>query len=101
MAAQEKNMQEIEKAKKLNHVPWGEEYEKMISGMLYVYHVFSIQSACSYSMKHKTHTPHIHYISQRQVPHFQHLINVFTNKLFYSFPHTATTLTTTTTTNLP
>ncbi|EUC34730.1 hypothetical protein COCCADRAFT_92674 [Bipolaris zeicola 26-R-13] len=35
MAAQEKNMQEIEKAKKLNHVPWGEEYEKMISGMLY------------------------------------------------------------------
>ncbi|KAF7564848.1 WbbJ, Acetyltransferase (isoleucine patch superfamily) [Pyrenophora tritici-repentis] len=35
MAAQEKNMQEIEKAKKLNHVPWCEEYEKMISGMLY------------------------------------------------------------------
>jgi len=34
MAAQEKNMQEIEKAKKLNHVPWCEEYEKMISGML-------------------------------------------------------------------
>jgi hypothetical protein len=40
MAAQEKNTQEIEKAKKLNHVPWGEEYEKMISGMLYVY-IFS------------------------------------------------------------
>ncbi|CAO2657253.1 Nn.00g033790.m01.CDS01 [Neocucurbitaria sp. VM-36] len=35
MAAQEKNLQEIEKAKKLNHVPWCEEYEKMISGMLY------------------------------------------------------------------
>jgi hypothetical protein len=36
MAAQEKDTQEIEKAKKLNHVPWGDEYEKMISGMLYV-----------------------------------------------------------------
>ncbi|KAI4653544.1 hypothetical protein J4E93_001310 [Alternaria ventricosa] len=35
MAAQQKNTQEIEKAKKLNHVPWDEEYEKMISGMLY------------------------------------------------------------------
>ncbi|KAG9189598.1 hypothetical protein G6011_06466 [Alternaria panax] len=35
MAEQEKNTQEIEKAKKLNHVPWCEEYEKMISGMLY------------------------------------------------------------------
>jgi hypothetical protein len=37
MAAQEKNTQEVEKAKKLNHVPWCDEYEKMISGMLYVY----------------------------------------------------------------
>jgi hypothetical protein len=37
MAAQAKNRQEIEKARKLNHVPWDEEYEKMISGMLYVY----------------------------------------------------------------
>ncbi|KAI4956091.1 hypothetical protein J4E91_000301 [Alternaria rosae] len=35
MAAQQKNTQEIEKAKKLNHVPWNDEYEKMISGMLY------------------------------------------------------------------
>lgn len=35
MAATTKNTQEIEKAKKLNHVPWCEEYEKMISGMLY------------------------------------------------------------------
>lgn len=35
MAAQEKNTHELEKAKKLNHVPWCEEYEKMISGMLY------------------------------------------------------------------
>jgi hypothetical protein len=34
MAAKEKNAVEIEKAKKLNHVPWCEEYEKMISGML-------------------------------------------------------------------
>ncbi|CAN9263965.1 unnamed protein product [Alternaria alternata] len=35
MASTEKNTQEIETAKKLNHVPWCEEYEKMISGMLY------------------------------------------------------------------
>ncbi|CAG5179130.1 uncharacterized protein ALTATR162_LOCUS9048 [Alternaria atra] len=35
MAAQQKNTQEMEKARKLNHVPWCEEYEKMISGMLY------------------------------------------------------------------
>ncbi|CAN9225629.1 unnamed protein product [Alternaria alternata] len=35
MASKEKNTQEIETAKKLNHVPWCEEYEKMISGMLY------------------------------------------------------------------
>lgn len=34
MAAKEKDVQEIEKAKKLNHVSWSEEYEKMISGML-------------------------------------------------------------------
>ena len=39
MAAQVKNVQELEKARKLNHIPWCEEYEKMISGMLYV--VFS------------------------------------------------------------
>ncbi|KAF2440717.1 hypothetical protein P171DRAFT_106610 [Karstenula rhodostoma CBS 690.94] len=31
MAAQEKNTGELEKAKQLNHVPWSEEYEKMIS----------------------------------------------------------------------
>jgi hypothetical protein len=42
MAAQAKNRQEIEKARKLNHVPWDEEYEKMISGMLYVYPHFPI-----------------------------------------------------------
>ncbi|KAF3004057.1 hypothetical protein E8E13_002016 [Curvularia kusanoi] len=35
MAATQKNTLEIEKAKALNHVPWCEEYEKMISGMLY------------------------------------------------------------------
>ncbi|KAB2107249.1 hypothetical protein AG0111_0g4464 [Alternaria gaisen] len=35
MASKEKNTQEIETAKKLKHVPWCEEYEKMISGMLY------------------------------------------------------------------
>jgi hypothetical protein len=36
MAATTKNTHEIEKAQKLNHVPWCDEYEKMISGMLYV-----------------------------------------------------------------
>ena len=36
MAATQKNTHEIEKAKALNHVPWCEEYEKMISGMLYM-----------------------------------------------------------------
>lgn len=35
MAATTKNVQELEKARKLNHVPWCDEYEKMISGMLY------------------------------------------------------------------
>jgi hypothetical protein len=34
MAATSKNTQELKKAKNLNHVPWCEEYEKMISGML-------------------------------------------------------------------
>jgi hypothetical protein len=45
MAAQEKNMQEVEKAKKLSHVPWCDEYEKMISGMLYVYLLHSYHSS--------------------------------------------------------
>lgn len=36
MAATGKNPGELEKASKLAHVPKGEEYEKMISGMLYV-----------------------------------------------------------------
>lgn len=35
MAAAEKNQGEIALAKELKHVPWSEEYEKMISGMLY------------------------------------------------------------------
>ncbi|KAJ4362159.1 hypothetical protein N0V95_001507 [Ascochyta clinopodiicola] len=35
MAATQKNTQELDKARALNHVPWCEEYEKMISGMLY------------------------------------------------------------------
>ncbi|KAK4141532.1 uncharacterized protein C8A04DRAFT_39036 [Dichotomopilus funicola] len=35
MAATEKNPQELEKASSLAHVPRGDEYEKMISGMLY------------------------------------------------------------------
>lgn len=34
MAATEKNARELEKASKLNNIPKGEQYEKMISGML-------------------------------------------------------------------
>ena len=49
MAAQEKNIQEIAKAKKLDHVPGGEEYEKIISGMLYVYNQFHQCSFCFFS----------------------------------------------------
>lgn len=36
MAALEKDNEQLELAKALNHVPWGEQYERMISGMLYV-----------------------------------------------------------------
>jgi hypothetical protein len=43
MAATQKSTSEIAKAKKLNHVPWSEEYEKMISGMLYVLNVQPIK----------------------------------------------------------
>lgn len=35
MAATEKDHEAIEKAKKLNNIPWCEQYERMISGMLY------------------------------------------------------------------
>ncbi|KAJ4409637.1 hypothetical protein N0V91_002558 [Didymella pomorum] len=35
MAAKEINLHELDKAKALKHVPWCDEYEKMISGMLY------------------------------------------------------------------
>ncbi|KAL5392625.1 hypothetical protein PMIN06_006918 [Paraphaeosphaeria minitans] len=45
MAAQEKNSVELEKAKQLAHVPWSEEYEKMISGMLYDSHDPSLAAA--------------------------------------------------------
>jgi len=34
MAASHKDAQQIELARRLNHVPWNDEYEKMISGML-------------------------------------------------------------------
>jgi hypothetical protein len=34
MAAKEINLHELDKAKALKHVPWCDEYEKMISGML-------------------------------------------------------------------
>lgn len=36
MASTEKNMSLIEHAKRFKNVPWCEDYEKMISGMLYV-----------------------------------------------------------------
>ena len=35
MASTQKDPVAIEKAKKLNHVPWCEQYERMISGQLY------------------------------------------------------------------
>jgi hypothetical protein len=34
MAATEKNPQELDKASKLNNTPKGDQYERMISGML-------------------------------------------------------------------
>lgn len=34
MAATEKNQELLELARGLNHTPWCEEYEEMISGML-------------------------------------------------------------------
>ncbi|CAG9990191.1 unnamed protein product [Clonostachys byssicola] len=35
MAVKDKSVRELDKAKSLAHVPWCDEYEKMISGMLY------------------------------------------------------------------
>jgi len=35
MASQDKNVALIEAAKCMKHVPWCEDYERMISGMLY------------------------------------------------------------------
>ncbi|KAF4550053.1 Acetyltransferase-like protein 2 [Elsinoe fawcettii] len=35
MAATSKDQEQIQKAKALNHIPWCDEYEKMVSGMLY------------------------------------------------------------------
>lgn len=34
MAATEKDQEQLALARKLNHVPWSEQYERMISGML-------------------------------------------------------------------
>lgn len=36
MAAEKKDEQQIALAKSLNHVPWSDQYERMISGMLWV-----------------------------------------------------------------
>jgi hypothetical protein len=36
MASKEKNPEELAKAQMLSHVPGGEDYERMISGMLFV-----------------------------------------------------------------
>lgn len=49
MAATQKNITEIEKAKALNHVPWCEEYEKMISGMLYISHSNTLPTSKTHS----------------------------------------------------
>ncbi|KAF4303303.1 hypothetical protein GTA08_BOTSDO09035 [Botryosphaeria dothidea] len=35
MAATEKDSEQLALARKLNHIPWSEQYERMISGMLY------------------------------------------------------------------
>jgi acetyltransferase-like isoleucine patch superfamily enzyme len=35
MATKQKNKEQLQLARSLNHIPWSEEYEKMISGMLY------------------------------------------------------------------
>jgi hypothetical protein len=40
MASTQKSPHEIELAKKLKHVPWSDEYEKMISGMLYMLSIY-------------------------------------------------------------
>jgi len=61
MAATEKNTQELEKATKLNHVPKGEEYDKMISGMLYDAFVPELQAgrfkARRWAMNYNSHYP--------------------------------------------
>jgi hypothetical protein len=38
MASKEKNLSILEKARGFKNAPWCEEYEKMISGMLYCPH---------------------------------------------------------------
>ncbi|CAI6335980.1 unnamed protein product [Periconia digitata] len=45
MAAENKNAHEIALAKQLKHIPWCEEYEKMISGMLYDSFQLSLSAA--------------------------------------------------------
>jgi hypothetical protein len=40
MASKEKNLSILEKARGFKNAPWCEEYEKMISGMLYVHILF-------------------------------------------------------------
>ncbi|KAF4121391.1 Acetyltransferase (isoleucine patch superfamily) [Geosmithia morbida] len=61
MAAYKKNQEEIAKAAKLAHVPGGEDYEKMISGMLYDAFVPELEvarlRARKWAMKYNTTFP--------------------------------------------
>lgn len=59
MAATQKNTQEIEKAKAFNHVPWCEEYEKMISGMLYVSLNLTTSTQYSYVPSYTSFSPEL------------------------------------------
>jgi hypothetical protein len=47
MASKEKNLSILEKARGFKNAPWCEEYEKMISGMLYVHLLFEQISVLS------------------------------------------------------
>lgn len=61
MAATQKKPEELEKARALNHVPWSDEYEKMVSGMLYNSFVPELESvrfkARKWAMHYNNHFP--------------------------------------------
>ena len=58
MAATQINVDEIDKAKALNHVPWCEEYEKMISGMLYALSKAPLQQS-THSLSYSAPAPEL------------------------------------------